>query len=87
MKKIVINRCYGGFNLSYAQQVLLEVDSPYAEVDRLSPLLVDSVEAGDIGGSYANLYVVSIPEEAHYFILEHDGFETLYWSLSELHVE
>lgn len=85
MTKIILNQCFGGFTLSEAQQKLMGASSPYEDVDRLAPELITSVEAGDTGGEYAKLVVIEIPDEAHYDIVEYNGYENIFWSLSEIH--
>ena len=83
-RKIVINRCYGGFGLSErAQKRYKEIagitnqDWYDGEVDRDDPYLVQVVEemgeAAD--GGFANLMVVEIPADVNWEIDEYDGIE------------
>ena len=80
MRKVVINRCFGGFSLSKEALDLLgqEWDSIYWPDDkRTDSLLVEVVE--ELGerafGECARLKVVEIPEDVQWSIKEHDGNE------------
>jgi len=80
MKKVVINKCFGGFGLSKEALSLLgqESDSFYWRDDkRTDSLLVEVVE--ELGerafGDYARLKVVEIPEDVKWSISENDGNE------------
>jgi len=84
MKKIVINRCYGGFGLSpkaiaaYAERKGLDA---YSIVDRLEDRddaqLIQIVEemGQDAAGANAWLKIVSIPDDVEWIIQEYDGME------------
>ena len=80
MRKVVINKCFGGFGLSKEALNLLgqESDSIYWMDDkRTDSLLVEVVE--ELGerasGEYAKLKVVELPEDVQWSIREHDGNE------------
>ena len=74
--KIVINKCYGGFELSKRAQALM----PYGYMNRNDLALVNCVEllGKDASGSYAKLRIVEIPDDAtDWEVEEYDGFEWL----------
>ena len=82
MIKIVINRDYGGFNLSDTAMHELRVrkgnsDLRHWEIARDDPDLIEIVErmgeAAD--GPYAELMVVEIPDDVKWEIEEYDGKE------------
>jgi hypothetical protein len=78
MKKIVINRCYGGFGLSYDALQALGIESEH-DIERDDPKLVAVVESmGDKANSRnSQLIVVEIPDDVQYFIDEYDGMECI----------
>jgi hypothetical protein len=78
MKKIVINRCYGGFGLSYDALQTLGIESEY-DIERDDPKLVAVVESmGDkANGRFSELKIVEIPDDVQYFIDECDGMECI----------
>jgi hypothetical protein len=79
--KIVINKCYGGFDLSEEAIVLMEelMGSPcYVDsLDRTSDLLVYVVEHLGVAAnsSHSELKVVDIPDGVIFDIEEYDGIE------------
>jgi hypothetical protein len=83
MTQIVINVCHGGFGLSeQAQNRYRELAGiPLAEyrweIARDDPHLVATVlELGTAAnGKYAELKVVTIPDDVEWFIEEYDGCE------------
>ena len=78
MTKIVINACYGGYELSPAAQSELGVSCLFAlEEDRTNPALVACVEKlGEAAsGSCAKLKVVEIPDGAEWELYAYDGSE------------
>ncbi|MCA2590205.1 MAG: hypothetical protein IM509_05495 [Microcystis sp. M31BS1] len=88
MREVVINRCYGGFDLSEeAQELYLKLKNitSYSTVEyfydhhlnRHDPILVSVVkQLGDrANGSFADLKVVEV--QGRYRINEYDGFETI----------
>ena len=80
MRKVVINKCFGGFGLSKEALNLLgqESDSFYwMDDNRTDSLLVEVVE--ELGerasGEYAKLKVVELPEDVQWSIRERVGNE------------
>ena len=77
--KFVLNKCYGGFDLSEeAQEILGQADY---EIKRDDPDLLALIEKKGIQfvqGKYAKLKIVEIPESATDFTLdEYDGWERI----------
>ena len=80
--KVVINRCFGGFNLNpkarqeYCARKGIQ-DIFDSEIDRADPDLVAVVESmGKASwGKYAELKIVDIPDEVKYTIEQYDGQE------------
>lgn len=83
-RKIVINTCFGGFNLSdkaigmYASLTNKLFDDVHTwEIDRADPALVQVVE--ELGkkadGEFSQLKVVEIPADVQWQIGEYDGIE------------
>ena len=89
MRRIVINRCYGGFGLSqaalsrYRELTGGEVEPNEYYLDRDDPLLVQVVEelGCEANGEFALLKIVEIPEDVQWSIDEYDGLE----HVAELH--
>jgi len=85
VRKIVVNRCYGGFSLSeeavllYAKKkgVTLDPEDAGRGFDRDDPTLVEVVkELGDkASGRFAQLAIVAIPDDVVWEIEEYDGLE------------
>lgn len=86
MKKIVINRCHGGFSLSDEALDLYKQLSGYDipdsliwdyQVERDDPYLVKVVETlgNKAHGDYAELRIVEIPEDVEWIVQEYDGME------------
>lgn len=80
--KLVINTCYGGFNLSplaFERYRALSgnLDSSPYSMDRDDPRLVQVVETLGEGanGPYAKLKVIEIPDDVEWEIGEYDGIE------------
>ena len=80
--KIVINACYGGFELSKEALALFSERSGTTityegNIERNNPILVEIVEqlgeAAD--GNYAELKVVDIPDDVQWQVEEYDGNE------------
>jgi len=78
-KKIVINRCYGGFGLSPKAYRMLGTDCPDYSLDRADPKLVEVVEklGGAANGCNARLKIVEIPDDVTWYIDSYDGMETV----------
>lgn len=86
MKKIVINRSYGGFGLSDEAKKLLNEKLTEEEIEELcwysnrdNPVLVDIVESPgvDADGISSCLEIVEIPDEYDWIIEEYDGCESI----------
>ena len=78
MRKIVINACFGGFELSEKAVSLLGEGYAYEwDIQRDDPELVRVVEAlgEEANGECAQLKVVEIPEDVAWEIKEYDGNE------------
>ena len=83
--KIVINKCYGGFDLSNKAIHYLESqgfgDKDYREPEnRTAPELIEVVEAlhGEASVQHSKLVVVEIPEgeyQKDWVLQEYDGYE------------
>lgn len=75
--KVVINKRYGGFSISKEAMELLGVDSPYPDIERNDPALVEVVEKlGDkANGCFSKLKIVEIPDDVEWDIAEYDGLE------------
>lgn len=81
--KIVINKCYGGFELS--EEVTKELG--YRECDdsltvRTDPRLIKKIKEKQPGvsGEFAKLAVVTIPDEAtDWMIHDYDGMESIWY--------
>ena len=85
--KIVINACYGGFNVS--ESFLKEYNIPYEKttfgsvyatesVERTDPRLVEYIETHGsemASGHFSKLVVREIPKGTKYRITEYDGYE------------
>lgn len=81
MKKVVINYCYGGFNLSAQALNALGIDKHHQySVARDDARLVAMVEADakTTAGDYCKLAVVEIPDNtSDWMINEYDGAEEI----------
>ena len=77
--KVVVNNDFGGFSLSDEYALSRGLRSGYDYIDRADAQLVAAVESGeDVGGRFASLAVVVIPDNAtDYEITEYDGFESI----------
>lgn len=83
MTQIVINVCHGGFSLSeqaqarYRELAGVPVAEFVWELDRSDPHLVKTVlELGELAdGRYAELKVVTIPDDVEWTVHEYDGAE------------
>lgn len=84
--KIIINRCYGGYNingktikkLSESGMVVDEHGGVY-DSTRTNSELIKMIENGEyVDSSYSKLKVVEIPDNAtDYMIEEYDGLESI----------
>jgi hypothetical protein len=83
MTQIVINACHGGFGLSeaasqrYRELAGVPASEYRWELSRDDPYLVKTVlELGELAnGRYAELKVVTIPDDVEWSIHEYDGCE------------
>lgn len=77
--KFAINACYGGYGLVPKYE-------EYESMERNDPRLIAIIEevgATAISDDYANIVIVSIPDEATDWELdEYDGFESLRYVLN-----
>jgi hypothetical protein len=79
--KIVINTCFGGFNISKEAEALYKtitsIEAFPHEMQRDDPVLVKIVEdlGAEANGDYAKLKVVEIPDDVDWAIDEYDGKE------------
>jgi hypothetical protein len=84
--KVVINRCFGGFNLSqaaidrYNELSGKNVTYQY-DIKREDPFLIQAIE--EIGliasaGRHSELKIVNIPEDIAWFVDDYDGMETIH---------
>ena len=86
MRKVVINRCYGGFGLSlFAEEELKKQNIKWSTnyEFRENPELIALIEqygSEVISGEYSNLKIVEIPDKddlPEYEIDEYDGIEVI----------
>jgi hypothetical protein len=84
IRRIVINKCFGGFGLSTLAEVryceltgMSAEDFVVYDINRDDPALVQVVrEFGPAaGGSHAELKIVEIPADVDWEIAEYDGNE------------
>lgn len=87
--KIVINSCFGGFQVSESFLKAYQIPykktsygSYYAEesIERTDPRLIEYIETHGskmASGSCAELEVVEIPKGTLYLITEYDGYESI----------
>ena len=84
IRRVVINRCYGGFSLSdlaeklYRKRAGITDDNWYSgDVERDDSILVSIVRelGAAANGSCAKLKIVEIPAEVEWQIEEYDGRE------------
>jgi hypothetical protein len=80
--KVVINSCYGGFDLSHEAEMyyakLKGIDEgTYWSIERNDPFLVQVVEklGRKANTEYSYLKVVEIPDDVEWEIEEHGGKE------------
>jgi hypothetical protein len=81
MKKILINKCYGGFSVSKEVTDYLGISWDgygFVNLDRDDPDLIEAVEFVGLekaSGELADLSIVSIPDDVEWTIEEYDGIE------------
>ena len=83
--QIVINRCFGGFGLSDAAKDEIKKQKKIDELDEYTISRDDAdlvrvvLELGEQAyGDYADLRVVTIPDDVEYEIDEYDGMESIH---------
>ena len=82
-QKIVINRCFGGFDISNEAEDILRETSDYSEdfyfpnIRRKDPNLIAVVEklGHRANGPHAELKIVEVPDDVKWTIKEYDGLE------------
>lgn len=90
--KIVLNKCIGCFELSEKAKELYKLetgnDFAYWNRDRNDPALIKVVEQlkREASGFYSNLKVVIIPDNCFYELENNEGFENIYYSMTEIEV-
>jgi hypothetical protein len=83
--KLIINKCPNGFTLSEDQEKNLFPGVALQDIPRHDQRLVESFEAGDRrGNGGSSLILVEIPDGATYKVVNQQGYETLYWSESNI---
>lgn len=77
--KVVINRCWGGFDLSDKARAMIKALGGDVYGDRDDPILVKVVETlgEEANTEYSSLKVVEIPDDVDYYIDDYDGMETI----------
>ena len=77
VQRIVINTCFGGFELSEQALRVINRDELEMETERDNPLLVMAVEyLGEAAnGPHAKLKVVDVPDGVAWTIQNYDGVE------------
>lgn len=84
--KVLINKCQNGFSISEAQSAELFPGVELRDIPRHDGRLIASFEAGDRrGNGGSSLAIVEIPDNAIYKVVDNNGYETLYWSESQIH--
>ena len=77
--KVVINTCYGGFELSDKAMEMLGIDYSW-KIERNDPNLIKVVESlgEEANGRFSCLKVIEIPDDVEWFIDDHDGVESIH---------
>jgi hypothetical protein len=93
--KIVLNKSYGGFEYSNTLelaylQITQKTECPDEDELRIDPIFIKLIEEAylnnqDPNTKFSKLYVFEIPDSVKYQIHEYDGYESLYWSDTEIH--
>ena len=97
--KIIINRCYGCWELSKEaiEEYKKRSGNTYYEIDgcspriRKDPVLIEVIEDfikedREVSGEDSRLEIVDIPNEYDYWIDDYDGRETVYLRIRENHL-
>ena len=81
--KIVINTCFGGYELSEKAYEYLGLpwdgNGNEFEDDRTNPKLIECVEklGEEANGELAELHIIEIPDDVKWEINDYDGYETV----------
>lgn len=79
--KVVINRCWGGFDLSDKAVAMFKAlgGEKLHCCERDNPILVKVVETlgEEANTEYSSLKIVEIPDDVDYYIDDYDGMETI----------
>jgi len=83
VKKIVINKCFGGFGYSDEAQKKYGLPEYDFHCERDNPNLIKAVEemGQDVNSRFSELKIVEIPDDVEWGIDEYDGLE----SVAEVH--
>ena len=91
--KVVINNCYGGFNVSQKVFEYLDkvgapkhIDEMYLDDNRNDPYLVEAVETlgKEANGRNSKLAIVEWPDCIPYKVTEYDGWEQVTINMTDL---
>ena len=84
--KIIINKSFGGFNISkkaldlFYERIGTEITDLYVMDLRANPELISIVE--ELGkesyGAFSELKVIEIPDDIDYYISDYDGIESVH---------
>lgn len=96
MKKVLINRCFGGFQLSKKafdlfnerSETKADFNFQVAEYHRDDPILIDIVEELGVEAmdSCSKLVIAEVPDGYDYDVSDYDGIETLHLRIREGHL-
>jgi D-mannonate dehydratase len=78
VRKIAVNRCYGGFSLSEEARKLLGAEYSHWFGERDDPRLIEVIEQLGVekaSGALADIEIVEIPDDVEWQIEEYDGKE------------
>lgn len=82
IRKIVVNRCFGGFGISKkaCKHMGLDCNASHWDIKRDSSKLVAAVEAlgDDASAQLAELKIVEIPADVEWEIDDYDGMESVH---------
>lgn len=84
-KKVVINKCYGGFGISEKAKKRYEELTKTTfkhtwDLNRDDPILIQVIEelGEEANDELSKLKIVEIPENVEYYIDDYDGIETIH---------
>ena len=84
MKRVLINKCYGGFGFSeflvteYKRRTGEDIDSRYDDDFRVDKTVIEIFEefgSKKCSGGFAALKLIEIPDDVEYEIKDYDGIE------------